>query len=155
MQTRQDQRDKLQLCPLTLAEANDFVAEHHRHHAPVVGHKFSLGATLGNQLVGIVIVGRPVSRVRDNGATLEVTRLATDGTRNACSFLYGAAARAAFALGYRRIGTYILASEPGTSLTASGWRLIGETKGGSWSRSSRLRSDKHPTQPKLLFEVAA
>jgi hypothetical protein len=145
---------KLSLCPLDLAEANAFVAQHHRHHKPVVGHKFSLGAVLGDKVVGVVIVGRPVARMRDDGETLEVTRLCTDSTRNACSFLYGAAARAAFALGYKRIGTYILASEPGTSLVAAGWRQIGETSGGSWSRQSRPRVDKHPTQAKLLFEAA-
>jgi len=146
---------KLSACPLTLVEANTFVAEHHRHHKPVVGHKFSIGATAGNAIVGVVIVGRPVSRHRDDGLTLEVTRLCTDGTRNACSFLYGTAARAAFALGYQRIGTYILASEPGTSLSAAGWRLIGETPGGSWSVPSRPRVDTHPLAPKLLFERTA
>lgn len=93
--------------------------------------------------------------MRDDGMTLEVTRLCTDGTRNACSFLYGAAARAGFALGYRRIGTYILKSEPGTTLLASGWKLIGERGGGSWSRPSRPQVDKHPLEPKLLFEALA
>ncbi len=137
---------------IDLAEANAFVAAHHRHHKPVVGHLFSLGAALGDGIVGVVIVGRPVSRFRDDGETAEVTRLCTDGSKNACSFLYGAAARAAFALGFRRIGTYILASEPGTSLTAAGWRLIGETPGRSWSVPSRPRVDKHPLQKKLLFE---
>lgn len=77
------------------------------------------------------------------------------GHRNACSFLYAAAARAAFALGYARIGTYILKSEPGTSLKAAGWKLIGETPGRSWSVPSRPRADKHPLEPKLLFELAA
>lgn len=144
----------LSLCPLSLDEANAFVVRHHRHHGAVVSHKFSLGATLGNAIVGVAIVGRPVSRVRDDGLTLEVTRLCTDGTRNACSFLYGAAARAAFALGYKRIGTYILASETGASLTAANWRLIGKTKGGSWSCPSRPRVDTHPLQSKLLFERA-
>jgi hypothetical protein len=145
---------KLQPLPLPLDEANAFVAQHHRHHQPVRGHKFSIGAALGDEIVGVVIVGRPVSRRRDDGETLEVTRLCTDGTRNACSFLYGAAARAAFALGYRRIGTYILASEPGTSLKAAGWRQIGETPGRSWSVPSRPRVDKHPLQGRLLFEVS-
>lgn len=145
---------KLQVVPLDLAEANAFVTQHHRHHIPVVGHKFSIGASQDDKIVGVVIVGRPVSRFRDDGMTLEVTRLCTDGTRNACSFLYGAAARAAFALGYRRIGTYILASEPGTSLTAAGWRCLGERGGGSWSVPSRPRVDKHPTQGKLLFECS-
>lgn len=144
---------KLTVERLELAEANAFVWEHHRHHKPVVGHVFSIGASLEGKIVGIAIIGRPVSRHRDDGVTAEVTRLATDGTRNACSFLYGASARAAFALGFKRIGTYILATEPGTSLTAAGWRLIGETAGRSWSVPSRPRVDKHPLQKKLLFET--
>ena len=144
---------KLQHTRIKLDEANAFVARLHRHHKPVVGHLFSLGAVLDGELVGVAIVGRPVARMRDDGLTAEVTRLCTDGTRNACSFLYGAAARAAFALGFKRIGTYILASENGATLKAAGWRLIGETSGGSWSRASRERTDKHPTQPKLLFET--
>lgn len=144
---------RLALERVSLAEANAFVSALHRHHKPVVGHLFSLGASLGDQLVGVAIVGRPVSRMRDDGATAEVARLCTDGTKNACSFLYGAAARAVFALGFKRIGTYILASEPGISLTAAGWRLIGQTKGGSWSRADRPRTDKHPTEPKQLFEA--
>lgn len=143
---------KLRHTRVKLDEANAFVSNLHRHHKPVVGHLFSIGAVLNDELVGVCIVGRPVSRMRDDGRTAEVTRLCTDGTKNACSFLYGAAARAAFALGFHRIGTYILATEPGTSLTGAGWRLIGETKGGSWSRPSRGRTDKHPTEPKLLFE---
>lgn len=138
--------------PLTLAEANEFVARWHRHHQPVVGHKFSIGATLTGEIVGVAIVGRPVSRMLDDGLTLEITRLATDGTRNACSFLYGRAARAAFALGYRRIGTYILVSESGISLRASGWRLIGTAGGGSWHREGRPRVDLAPTQQKLRYE---
>nr|WP_241004027.1 XF1762 family protein [Magnetospirillum aberrantis] len=141
------------LAPVSLADANAFVAAMHRHHKPVVGHKFSLGATVDGAVVGVAIVGRPVARMRDDGETLEVTRLCTDGTRNACSFLYGAAARAAFALGYRRIGTYILASETGASCKAAGWRLIGQRGGGSWDCPSRPRQDKAPTAPKLLFEA--
>ena len=139
--------------PIDLDEANEFVRLHHRHHRAVVGHKFSIGAVNENKIVGVVIVGRPVARQRDDGLTLEVTRLCTDGTRNACSFLYGAAARATFALGYKKIGTYILASENGASLKASGWRLIGSTPGRSWSVPSRPRVDKHPLQRKLLFEM--
>lgn len=143
---------KLRHCRIDLAEANAFVARHHRHHKPVVGHLFSIGAVAGDSIVGVAICGRPVSRHRDDGETIEVTRLCTDGTRNACSFLYGAAARAAFALGFKKIGTYILASEPGTSLTAAGWRKIGETPGRSWSVPSRPRVDTHPLQKRFLFE---
>lgn len=146
---------KLRHTRVELKDANEFVASLHRHHKPVVGHKFSLGAVLGEKLVGVAIVGRPVSRMRDDGRTLEVTRLCTDGTPNACSFLYGAARKAAFALGYHRIGTYILNTEPGTSLIAAGWRCLGERGGGSWSREDRLRTDKAPTQGKLLFEAMA
>jgi hypothetical protein len=156
---------KLTVCPLGLDEANALVRTLHRHHVPVVGHKFSLGAVLTDKsdttvdsdrnigrIVGAIIVGRPVSRMRDDGRTLEVTRCVTDGTKNACSFLYGAAARAAFALGYGRIGTYTLPHEGGASLRGAGWRLIGERGGGSWSRGERPRVDKHPTQGKLLWE---
>src|SRR5678815_3183719 len=97
---------KLRRTVVSLSEANAFVTAHHRHHRHVVGHKFCIGAVSDDALVGVVIVGRPVSRFRDDGKTLEVTRLCTDGSKNACSFLYGCAARAAFALGYERIGTY-------------------------------------------------
>lgn len=147
---------EVRLCavPISLAEANAFVSEHHRHHPSVQGHKFSIGVALGETIVGVAIVGRPVSRHRDDGLTLEVTRLCTDGTKNACSFLYGACARAASALGYRRIGTYILASEGGASLKASGWRVVGEVTGRSWSCKSRPRVDKHSLQDKLLFEAS-
>jgi hypothetical protein len=138
---------------IALDEANAFVASVHRHHGPVVGHKFSLSAVLEGKIVGVAIVGRPTARMRDDGLTLEVTRLATDGTRNACSFLYGACARACFALGFKRIGTYILASESGATLVASGWRCLGERGGGSWSVPSRPRVDKHPLQKKILFEL--
>lgn len=138
---------------LTFAEATAFVKQHHRHHIPPVGHRFSIGAALGDQIVGVVMVGRPVSRMLDDGATLEVTRLTTDGTRNACSFLYGAARRATFALGYKRLFTYTLASESGASLRASGWKLLGMAGGGSWSTPSRPRVDKHPLQRKLKWEA--
>ena len=149
-------RAKLSAAPIGFAEAAEFVREHHRHHTPPVGHKFSIAAMSGDRLVGVVIVGRPVSRRRDDGTTLEVTRLCVlDGERNACSFLYGCAARAAFALGYRRIGTYTLKSEPGTSLRAAGWTMIGETPGKSWSVPTRSRTDKHPIEPKLVWELAA
>lgn len=143
----------LHAVPIDFADAAAFVRLHHRHHTPPIGHKFSIGAADDGELVGVVIVGRPVSRRRDDGATLEVTRLCTVGTKNACSFLYGAAARATFALGYKRIGTYILKREPGTSVVAAGWKLIGETPGKSWSVPSRPRDDKHPIEPKLLYQM--
>ena len=146
---------RLELVTVDLDEANAFVHRHHRHHGAVRGYKFAIAAAKQRHIVGVVIVGRPTSRERDDGETLEVTRLATDGTANACSFLYGAAARASFALGYKRLGTYILASENGATLKAAGWRQIGEVTGRSWSCKSRPRIDKHPLQDKLLFETVA
>lgn len=116
----------LELIPMTLREANAFVEQHHRHHKPVVGHKFSIGVSDGEKVVGVAIVGRPVGRFLDDGWTLEVTRLCTDGTHNACSMLYAAAWRAARAMGYRRVVTYILESETGASLKAAGWKCIGK-----------------------------
>jgi hypothetical protein len=146
---------ELQLQPCDLGEANQFVRKHHRHHPPVVGHKFSLAAISDGKIVGVAIVGRPVARLRDDGETLEITRLCTDGTKNACSFLYGAAARACFALGYRRIGTYTLPDEGGASLRATGWKLIGERGGGTWNRDARPRVDKTPLQRKLFWETSS
>ena len=145
---------ELQIVPLTLADANAFVARHHRHHGRVVGHKFSVGAvTPDGTVVGAAIVGRPVARHLDNGWTLEVPRLCTDGMVNAASCLYGACRRATFALGYRRLVTYTLRSEAGGSLRAAGWRVIGEVTGRSWSCPSRPRVDKHPLVDKLLWEA--
>jgi len=137
------------------AEAAAFVSEHHRHHTPPVGHLFSIGAYRDSALIGVVIVGRPVARHRDDGLTAEVTRCCIrDGERNACSFLYGKAARAALAMGFRRIGTYTLARESGASLRAAGWTIISEVKGRSWDTPSRRRTDKAPTEDKFLWEAA-
>lgn len=111
----------LELTPISLKAANEYVNAHHRHHKAVTGHKFSIGCSQNGLLVGVVIVGRPVSRFLDDGYTLEVNRLCTLGVKNACSILYAAAARAARAMGYRKIITYILQSESGCSLKAAGW----------------------------------
>lgn len=146
---------KLSVVPIELAEANAFVALHHRHHKPTVGHRFSLGAALEGRVVGVAIVGRPVSRHLQDGWTVEVNRVATDGTDNACSFLYGACRKVAFALGYTRIITYTLPEEGGASLRGAGFKLLGERGGGSWSVPSRPRVDKHPLQTKLLWEDVA
>lgn len=143
----------LELVPVTLREANAFVERYHRHHKPVVGHKFSIAASDGKKIVGVAIVGRPVSRYLDNGLTLEVNRLCTDGTRNACSFLYSAAWRAARNLGYKKLITYILESENGSSLKAAGWKCIGECGGLRWNGRSRPEVDLYPAQLKLRFEI--
>lgn len=142
----------LRLLHVELDTANAFVAQHHRHHKPVVGHRFSLGAEdrLGS-LVGVAIVGRPVARAVDQFNVVEVLRLCTDGTRNTCSFLYSASARAAKALGYKRIQTYILESESGLSLKATGWVKGYTTAGGAgWLNRPGRRSDQ-PTERKVIW----
>lgn len=143
----------LDLIPLTQREAHAFVLKHHRHHGAPRGDVFRLGAADGGEVVGVVIVGRPVARRLQDGWTLEVTRLCSVGARNVCSFLYGAAWRAARALGWRRLVTYTLPEEGGASLRAAGWHCIGEAGGGSWSRRERPRIDTHPTQLKLRWEA--
>ena len=142
----------LTLQPVYLAEANAFVTLHHRHHKPVRGHKYSLSCFTGGQLVGVAITGRPVSRYLDDGLTLEVNRLYTDGTRNACSFLYGAAARAAKAMGYRKIITYILDTEDGASLRAAGWSCAGLAGGKEWTGKRKPAEPLYPAQMKYRYE---
>ena len=142
----------LKLIPMPLREANAFVAEHHRHHKPVTGHKFSVGCVRDGRLVGVAIVGRPVSRYLDDGRTVEVNRLCSTGEKNVCSFLYGAAARAAKALGYERIITYTLDTEPGTSLRAAGWTCAGRAGGKRWTGKRRPAVDPCPPQIKLRYE---
>lgn len=145
----------LTITPITQREANAYVAQHHRHHKPVTGAIFCVAASDGETVRGVAIVGRPVARALQDGWTAEVTRCCTDGARNACSMLYGAAWRAARAMGYRKLITYTLAEEGGASLRAAGFRCIGAAGGGSWSCPSRPRIDTHPMQQKLRWEQAA
>lgn len=142
----------LSLVPVSLKDANAFVKNHHRHHKPTTGHKFSIGCECDGQLVGVVIAGRPVSRYLDDGRTLEVNRLCTTGERNACSMLYSAAARAAKAMGYKKIITYTLDTEPGVSLRASGWTCMGLAGGKRWTGKRRPAVDLCPPQMKLRYE---
>ncbi len=134
--------------PITLKAANQFVAKYHRHHKPSVGHKFSIGLNSNDELIGVAIMGRPVARGSDNGFTIEVARLCTNGQKNACSMLYQAAARASKELGFNKIQTYILQSESGVSLKASGWKLEDLTAGGEWKHTHGKRNNHHPIQPK-------
>jgi|TARA_R100001129_G_scaffold154590_1_gene117361 hypothetical protein len=143
----------LELVPITLREANRFVEQHHRHHQPARGCRFCVAVAQDDEVVGVAIITRPVARRLDDGWTAEVSRVATDGTRNACSKLYGAAWRAARALGFRRLITYTLPEEGGASLRGAGWRCVGEAGGGSWSRRDRPRVDLHPLQQKLRWEA--
>ena len=136
------------IVPITLKAANAFVATYHRHHKPTVGHKFSIGLSVNDDIIGVAIMGRPVARGSDNGFTIEVARLCTNGAKNACSMLYQAAARASKELGYNKIQTYILQSELGTSLKASGWKKEAITMGGEWQHTHGKRNNNHPIEPK-------
>lgn len=139
--------------PIELKQANDFVSALHRHHSPVYRDKFRVGCVDDDgNLVGVAQCGRPVSRNLDDGKTIEVVRLCTNGTENACSFLYSRCARIAKELGYEKIITYILMSESGSSLKASGWVLDAENVGGgSWDRANRPR-DLQPRQISIFGE---
>lgn len=132
----------LRVVPLELAEANAFVAAHHRHHKPVRGHRFSIGAVSGDALVGVAIAGRPVARGWNKRRCIEVLRLCATGTKNVCSLLYSAVARAAAALGFEVVLSYIFASEHGTSLKASGWESAHKVKARAWSCQSRPRKSR-------------
>lgn len=153
----------LQIVPLTLARANEYVREYHRHHKPVPGAKFAIGVITEYDatLHGCAIVGRPIARHFDDGLTAEVIRTATDGTPNANSALYGAAWRAAKAMGYRRLVTYTQEGETGASLRGAGWTVVAERPARkSWAESSvKLREKRDPIGSggvaRTLWEVVA
>lgn len=140
----------MKIVPITLKAANEYVAQNHRHHKPATGCKFCIGCKDGEQLVGVAICGRPVSRHFDNGVTLEINRLCTDGTRNACSMLYGACVRIARDMGYEKVITYILASENGASLKAANFICEGEAGGTIWT-GSRKRDNGVPQEMKKRY----
>lgn len=146
----------LELMPITLRQANAYVEKYHRHHKPSRGHKFSIGVCDDGELVGVCICGRPVSRRLDDGKTLEVNRLCTDGTYNACSILYGAACRAAKAMGYTKVITYILESETGASLKAAGFKCEGRAGGLEWNGRSKPKDENqypHEMKTRWVKEV--
>lgn len=142
----------MNLAPIVFRAANAFVKEHHRHSAEVPGCCFCTSVVVNGAVLSIGIAGRPISRKLQDGFTFEITRVCSLGAPNACSMIYGALTRAAKALGYRRGITYTLASEPGTSLRAAGWRLVAEVRAESWHREKRWRHDKHRIEPRLRWE---
>ena len=137
----QYKRSTMNAIPLELKQANAFVENLHRHHVPVHRDKFRFGCIDDDgTLHGVIQLARPVSRMLDDGKTIEVVRCCTDGYFNACSFLYSKAARIAKEMGYKKIITYILQSESGISLKAAGWQLDKNgCGGGSWNRPCRPR----------------
>lgn len=146
--------------PVTVREANDFIASFHRHNKPVAGARFAIGASDGNQLVGVAVVGRPVARMLQDGTTSEVTRCCVLETapKGACSFLYAACWRAWRAMGGRRLVTYTLQSESGASLRGAGWRVVAElkpNKPGMWQSRAGREWQSVVGQAKLRWECAA
>lgn len=141
------------IIPVSLKFANDFVQKNHRHNKPVQGHKFSIAAYFDGKIVGVAISGRPIARNNDNGLTLEILRVCTDGTPHANSFLYGAVRRIAQAMGYLRVITYTLESESGSSLKAVNG-IAQKVKGGGWNRTGRKRKNQLISlQNKLRWEL--
>jgi hypothetical protein len=142
----------IEMRPIKQKEAFEFIIKHHRHHDVPAGALWHHAChDEDGRIVGVAIVGRPIARKLDDGLSVEVTRLCTNGTPNACSILYAASRRVALDKGFRRGLTYILETEDGASLRASGWTYLGMTPGRSWNVSSRPREDKHPLGPKHRY----
>lgn len=144
----------LSLAPISIGDAREWIDRTHRHHKAPLSALFAIGVARDGEIVGVATVGRPVARGNQDGWTAEVTRVAVlDDVPNACSMLYGACWRAARAMGYRKLITYTLVTEPGTSLKAAGWKVVGEVKGRSWHRDARPRVDKHPLIDKVRWQA--
>ena len=145
--------------PITLREANDFVANFHRHSGRTArnGGKFAIGASYDGQLVGVAIVGNPISATFMDGFTAEVLRTCTrpDAPRNANSFLYGACWRAWRAMGGLKLITYTLQTESGASLRGAGWRIVGEVRPTEkgWRKNDHLNNRRkwQPVMGQLKF----
>ena len=151
---KQNQSKKLEIVPLTFKEAKFFIDRFHRHHRAPTGGLFAIGCACGLEIVGVATVGKPIARLLDDGWTVEVTRVCTNGIPHVPSKLYAACWRAAKAMGWKRLITYILNSEPGTSLKAAGWKCVGECGGGTWNRRKRPRIDLNPQQTKIRYEMS-
>ncbi|GAF66396.1 hypothetical protein BTS2_3297 [Bacillus sp. TS-2] len=143
---------KFRTKPVNFKEACNFVNLHHRHHVSPQGHKFSVALFDGDIVIGIIIAGRPVSRFQDDGYTLEITRCCVKSVyKNSISRLYAATCRIAKEFGFKRVITYTLTKELGTSMLASNFLLGKKSSGGSWNSKTRKRIDKHPLGTKYLW----
>lgn len=146
--TRKRDQVPLVVVPVSLAQAGEFITRYHRHHRRLKAHKFSVGVARRDtrELVGVAIIARPAARAFDDGRTLEVARTCTDGTPNANSMLYGAAWRAAKAMGFEKLLTYTQEGESGASLRGAGWSVLAHRKPrGGWDMPGRPREDSHQT----------
>jgi hypothetical protein len=148
---------KLTVVPITIREANDYVENFHRHNGRTArnGGKWAIGASTGEELVGVAIVGNPISATFMDGFTAEVLRACVheDAPRNCNSFLYGACWRVWRAMGGRKLVTYTLQDESGASLRGAGWRCVGEVKPteDGWRKSDHLTREWQPVMGQLKF----
>ena len=143
----------LEIRPISIKHANDYIEQFHRHHGQKVGCRFAIACYDGETLVGVAIYANPVARNSDDGLTIEVSRLCTDGTKNACSKLYSACARISKEMGFKRIQTFILDSEPGTSLKASGWDCEGIAGFYNWLKTgSKREQNRHECEQLSIFQ---
>jgi hypothetical protein len=143
----------LQIVPVRRDTVYQFITDHHRHHTPPAGYLFLLGVSDGENLVGVATVGRPVARALDDGKTVEITRICTDGTKHAASCLIARCSRVSRDLGYSRVITYIRADETGVSLRAAGAVALYDVRAKSWDTPSRPRTDKTEVTARTLFEI--
>lgn len=144
----------MRIIPITLKVANEFVLQYHRHNKQVVGSRFAIGLKNGDKLVGVAICGRPISRHLDNGLTLEVYRVCTDGTKNATSMLYSRCKRIGQLMGYEKIITYTLQSESGSSLKALGATVEKNVDGRQWNDSEKVKRTKQPVSEEMKYRWA-
>lgn len=149
----EDDKQKLSIRPIHLAPAKQYIKEHHRHNIPPTGGKFAVACYDGERLCGVAICGRPTARRSDNGVTLEIYRNCTDGTKNACSKLYGACLRIAKDMGYKRVITYTLDSENGASLKASNFVCEGTAGGVEWTGDRKREYFIAPKELKKRWAV--
>ncbi len=140
----------MNIIPIPFRIAKQFISNNHRHNPNVVGCKFAIGIEEENELIGVAVCGRPVSRYLDDGRTLEINRVCTTGKKNSCSMLYGACCRIAKEMGYKKIITYTLKSEPGSSVKASNFICDGEAGGTHWT-GKRNKGQNIPNEMKVRW----
>lgn len=130
------------IIPLTLAQANSFAAKQRENYRPFRGRRFAIGCAMDEKLVGIVILGKPVDEALDDGLTLAVNYIHATGGRTAYGMLYGAAARAAKALGYCRIIAFLPENISSSGLRAAGWKCAGPVESGKPQAPKKLRYEQ-------------
>lgn len=146
----------LNLSPITIGDARKYVErEHSHHHAPLSALCAVSVVDGGGLIVCVSMLGRPVSRELQAQGCVEVHRVASDGTApHAASMAIGAIARAAIALGWRRLVSYTLLGEAGTSYRAAGWCPVSVSRDGrEWSCVSRERGAVGQPGAKVRWEV--